>query len=197
MCRTMQTEVHIRFWSLCAILQKLPWAWSAAGFIALRCVTAGMGLMISGGAKMTITEQQGPEPEWWEKQTGWRKDGAPTNLFLIPGNRVVSSSNNNLQTTQRWLLIGRLIRYSHSRAITVKKENKKVKQRLFFGWPHNHGLLCTQTLLYSQADSNYDFILSIRVIRRADEPIQSKTDTERSCRTDCNHSLPCVKETLL
>lgn len=125
MCRTMQTEVHMRFWSLCAILQKLPWAWSAAGFIALRCVTAGMGLMISGGAKMTITEQQGPEPEWWEKQTGWRKDGAPTNLFLIPGNRVVSSSNNNLQTTQRWLLIGRLIRYSHSRAITVKKRKQK------------------------------------------------------------------------
>lgn len=76
-------------------------------------------------SKMTIAEQQGPEPEWWEKQTGWREDGAPTNLFLIPGSRIVSPSNNNLQTTQQWLLIGWLIRYSHYRAITVKKRKQK------------------------------------------------------------------------
>lgn len=75
-------------------------------------------------SKMTITEQQGPEPEWWESKQGDVKT-AHQQIFLIPGNRVVSSSNNNLQTTQRWLLIGRLIRYSHYRAITVKKRKQK------------------------------------------------------------------------
>lgn len=41
----------------------------------------------------------------------------------------------------------------------------------------------------SQAGSNYDFIPTIPVICGADEPIQFKTDIERSRHTDCNHTL--------